>query len=84
MSEQKPEMKIVRGCCNVSVFCNETEKNGETIKIKKAVFQKRYKDKNGNWQNTQSLDINDIPKAIVCLSRAYDYLTQNVKSNDSE
>ena len=43
--------------------------------MKKAVFQKRYKDSDGTWKNTGSLDVNDIPKAVLALQEAYEYLT---------
>ena len=37
-------------------------------------MQRRYKDQDGQWQSTNSLDVNDIPKAILALSQAYTYL----------
>ena len=83
MANQKPEKKFVRGSCSVSIFVNEVSKNGQTFSIKKAVFQKRYRDQNGDWQNTSSLDTNDVPKAVRALEDAYDYLTKNDK-NDNE
>jgi hypothetical protein len=48
------------------------------VKIKKTVFQKRYKGQDGQWQSTSSLDVNDIPKAILALTKAYDYLISGV------
>ena len=75
MANQTPEKRFQRGLCSVSIFSNEVSKNGQAINIKKAVFQKRYKDGSGDWQTTSSLDINDIPKAQLCLEEAYEYLT---------
>ena len=40
----------------------------------KATIDRRYKDSEGNWQSTKSLRLNDIPKAIVVLSKAYEEL----------
>jgi len=69
-----PEKRFRCGACEASIFENDISRNGQALKIKKAVFQKRYKDKNGQWQSTGSLDVNDIPKAILALSQAYSYM----------
>lgn len=37
-------------------------------------MQRNYKDKNNEWQKTQSLRVNDIPKAVVALQKAYELL----------
>lgn len=34
-------------------------------------------DKNGEWQTSSYLDTNDLPKAALVLSKAYDYLTSS-------
>jgi hypothetical protein len=38
------------------------------------VIQKRYKDSAGEWKSTYSLDKNEIPKMMLALSKAYEYL----------
>jgi hypothetical protein len=70
----KPEMSFKCGACEAAIFENDINRNGQTVKIKKTVFQKRYKGQDGQWQSTSSLDVNDIPKAILALSQAYKYL----------
>lgn len=77
----KPEKVFKSGACEAAIFVNEINKNGGSIQIRKAVVQKRYKDKDGEWQGTNSLDINDIPKVVLVLTKAYDYLTSK---NDSD
>ena len=71
-----PEQKFQRGGISVSIFANDIVKNGQAIEIKKAVFQKRYRDANDQWQTTSSLDVADIPKAILALGQAYEYVTR--------
>lgn len=83
MAKQAPVKKFQRGACSVSIFTNEVEKNGKTIEIRKAVFQKRYQDSKGEWATTNSLDVNDIPKAVLTLNMAFDYLTDK-DSDDKE
>ena len=72
----KPEKVFKNGACEAAIFVNEINKDGAKIEIKKVVVQRRYKDKDGNWQGTNSLDINDIPKAVMALTKAYNYLTE--------
>ena len=71
----KPEVTFRQGVCQASVFVNEINKGGRQFEIKSVSFQKRYKDSNGQWPSISKLDINDIPKAILCLGKAYNYLT---------
>ena len=66
----KPEISFKCGSCDAAVFENEIVTGGKTIKIKKVSFQKRYKNSDGEWKTTHSLDVNDIPKAILALSKA--------------
>ena len=87
MRNQKPEAKFRCGAISVSIFANEIDREGVKVPIKKGVFQKRYKDKDDQWKTTNSLDTNDIPKALFALAKAYDYMisadtTQN--SDDDE
>ncbi len=72
----KPEKRFQSGAIEASIFENEIQQNGKTVKIKKVAFQKRYKSSEG-WKSTYSLDINDIPKAILVLSKAYEHLVLN-------
>lgn len=77
----KPEKRFRCGGCEAAIFENEINKGGSTVKLKKVAFQKRYKTPDGNWKSTYSLDVNDIPKAVLALSKAYAYL---VLGDDSE
>ena len=73
----KPEKSFHCGGIEASIFENEINQNGKgPTKIKKVAFQKRFKGKDG-WKTTYSLDTNDIPKAILVLSKAYEYLVLN-------
>jgi hypothetical protein len=66
----KPEMSFKCG-----VFETEIMKGGMKIPIKKVSFQKRYKSADGEWKSTGSLDVNEIPKAILVLTKAYEYVS---------
>ncbi len=79
----KPEKRFQCGAVEASIFENETHQNGKPIKIKKVSFQKRYKSSDG-WKSTNSLDVNDLPKAILALSKAYEYLVLTPGSDEGE
>ena len=70
----KPEIVFKIGAVRASVFKNIIEKNGQSIELPKVVIEVRYKDKTGQWQGTNSLSINDIPKAILALQKAFEFL----------
>lgn len=71
----QPEKRFRYGACEVSIFENEiVSRDGKKVRIKKASFQKRYKNQDGEWMSTNSLDANDIPKARLALDEAYKYL----------
>lgn len=78
----KPEMSFKCGNCEAAVFNNKISRNGEMATIKKVVFQKRYKNQNGEWSSTSSLDINDIPKAILALTQAYAGVMSSTQKNE--
>ena len=69
----QPEKRLRCGPCEAAVFENELKRNGQPVKVKKVAIQKRYKDDEG-WKRTHSLDVNDIPKMQLALSKAYESL----------
>ena len=80
----KPEEKFRCGACEAAVFENEIQMGGKRVKLKKVAFQKRYKSADGEWKSTQSLDVNDIPKAVIVLNKAYEYLLMGNGADDRE
>ena len=72
----KPETVFKIGAVRASVFQNTIQKNGQSIQLPKVVIEVRYKDKTGKWQGTSTLSINDIPKAILALQKAFEYLME--------
>ena len=73
----KPEIVFKVGAVRASVFRNIIVKDGQSIQMPKVSIEVRYKDKSGQWQGTNSLSSNDLPKAILALQKAFDYLTQH-------
>ncbi len=73
--ENLPEKKFRAGAITATVWKN-TSNNGES-EYNTISFERSYKDKNDEWQTTNSLRINDLPKAKLVLDKAYQYLVLN-------
>ncbi len=73
----QPEITFRHGLCSASVFEQDFERDGEKLTVQTVTFQRSYLDKEGNWQQTNSLKVNDIPKAVLVLQKAYEFLTSN-------
>jgi hypothetical protein len=80
----KPERVFKMGAVRASVFRNVIEREGKEVLLPKVVLEVRYRDKSGQWQGTNSLSINDLPKAIAALQQAYEYLLTEGAKPDRE
>jgi hypothetical protein len=70
-----PEKKFRAGAISATVWQNKGQsKNGDEVEYKTISIERNYKDKDDNWQSTNSLRVNDLPKATVVLQKAYEYL----------
>lgn len=70
-----PEKKFRAGAISVSVWQNAgTSKTGEPTSYRTISLQRGYKDKNGEWKNTTSLRVNDLPKAALLMKKAYEHI----------
>jgi hypothetical protein len=71
----QPEKKFRAGAISATVWLNQGVKdNGEASQYRTISLQRGYKDKNNQWQNTTSLRLNDIPRAALMLTKAYEFL----------
>jgi hypothetical protein len=71
----KPEKVFQSGALKAAVFANDHEKDGQSFTVRRVSLQKLYRDKEGNLKTTTSLEVNDLPKAILVLQKSFDYLT---------
>jgi hypothetical protein len=80
-NEQKsnfPEKKFVVNGISATIWKNEgINKQGEKVFYKSVSFGKNYKDKEGEWHETNKLRIQDLPKASLVINKAYEYLTMD-------
>jgi hypothetical protein len=71
----KPEKVFQHGALKAAIFANEHDKDGHSFTVRRISFQKLYRDREGMLKTTSSLEVNDLPKAILVLQKAFDYLT---------
>ncbi|SRR3989344_714116 len=87
-SRNVPEKKFSTGVITATVWQNQGKgRDGEAVGYRTVSLQRRYKDKNGVWQTANSLRVNDLPKASLVLSKAYEYLVlreQNTSTSEYE
>jgi len=79
----QPEKKFSTGAIRATIWKNngKNKKTGEPVEFRTIQLERSYTDKDGNWQNTNSLRINDIPKAQLVLQKSFEYLV--LKGQDS-
>ncbi|RMF05155.1 hypothetical protein D6764_05410 [Candidatus Woesearchaeota archaeon] len=70
----KPEMRFKAGSITATIWKNEQETGEKRFSYYTVSLDRNYRDKNGSWQKTNSMRINDLPKAALVLNKAYDYL----------
>jgi hypothetical protein len=80
----KPEIVFKVGAVRASVFRNTITHNGKEVSLAKVILEVRYRDKNGEWQGTHSLSLNELPKAILALQKSYEHLMSPVDSGDNQ
>jgi len=80
----KPEVSFKVGAVRASIFRNLVANSGQMVPLFKVILEVRYKDKTGRWNGTNSLSLNDIPKAILALQKAFEYLTGHKEPGPQE
>jgi len=70
--QQLPVAKFKAGQVSAAIWANEVQMPRGAVTILKATIQRRYKDRNGEWQSSGSFSRNEIPLAIHCLQKAFE------------
>ena len=70
--KQTPTAKFKAGSVQAAVWENDVPMNGKTVTMLKATVQRRFKNKEGNWQSSGSFGRNEIPLAIYCLQKCFE------------
>ncbi len=85
MEKTQPEKKFSTGAISATIWKNiHMNKDGKPFEARTVSLQRRYTDKEGSWQSTNTLGVNDLPKAALVIEEAYKYLLLNVKEQETE
>jgi len=74
------EKRIQVGACSASIFVQEVATKDGPVPMRNVVLQRAYRDNDGKYQHTNSYSISDVPKAILALQKAYEYLAVKPES----
>lgn len=79
-----PVDRVRVGLVTAAIF--ENERNGKNGKYtaRSVVLQRAYQDQNDKWQHTNSFNIDDLPKAILALTKAYEALVVKQDTPEEE
>lgn len=67
-----PVKKFNVGAVQAAIWSNEKKDGKQFFSVS---FDRRYKDKGGEWKSSNSLATNDLPKAILALQKAFEYVS---------
>jgi hypothetical protein len=82
MEKNTPEKSFRASPISATVWTNEAKGvDGEPRLFRTITLERSYKDKDGSWKNTHSLRVNDLPKAVLALQKAYEYITFKEESD---
>ena len=70
LESRSPRAKFSAGAVQVAVWENKDKEGKVTQRVS---IDKRYK-VGQEWKSSNSLQLNDIPKAIVALQKAYEFM----------
>ena len=74
-TDKKPVKKFQAGGVSGALWKNTMAlRDGRQIETLSVSLDRRYKNSSGEWQNSSSFGLNDVPKALVVLSKAYAYM----------
>lgn len=75
MNGNTPLKKFNAGAISVAVWENSRKDGDGEENVSYGIqLERSYKDGDGNWKRTGSLRLNDIPKAVLLLNKAYEHV----------
>ena len=71
----KPLKEFASGSVRATTWENEHEKGDQKFTTQTVSVERRYKDKNGDWNGTNGFRKNDLPNVEVVARKAFEFLT---------
>ena len=69
-----PKKKYRAGGMTATLWSNKFVKDGREGHYDSISLERVYQDKEGNWQSTNSLRLNDLPKVTILMQKVYEDL----------
>ena len=79
----QPEKKFTVGAVSAAVW-RTGRQDDQGRPIYSVQLDRTYKDREGAWQSSRYLPVWDVPKAILALQKAYEYLSLREVEGESE
>ncbi|MBI4738620.1 hypothetical protein HY772_03525 [Candidatus Woesearchaeota archaeon] len=79
--QNQPEKTFRVGPVKATVWRNVSQTEKGAVEYLSVSFDRRYMDRQTNtWKSSSSLRANDLPKAVLALNKAYEYVVLSSKS----
>ena len=79
-----PEKRFSTGAISATIWNNDGKgRDGQAVTYNTIKLDRRYKDKDDNWQSTSSLRLHDLPKAALVLQKSYEHLVLKAQGTPS-
>lgn len=81
---QPPEKTFRAGTVSASIWRKEVEQNGRKVIQHSVRIQNRYRDKAGNWKNTEYYSANDLLRLVLVAQKTCEHvaLTESADEED--
>jgi len=79
-TKQRPEREFRSGRITTSIWAQEADRNGRRVVQFSIRFQKRYRDKNGAWQDSSTFFPNELPRLRLLIDKAYEYVAMKTEA----
>jgi hypothetical protein len=79
---KQPVKKFRAGGITATLWENKGEFKGQENTFVSVVLRRSYKDKENQWQESDSFRKNDLPKAILVLNKAFEYIAMKEEDKD--
>jgi len=84
MTKQKPIKEFRIGWIQVAVWKNESQENGKTIVKHSVRIQKRFRDEDGEYKDTNNYFPDELPKLALAVNKAYEFIALKERNPEDE
>jgi hypothetical protein len=81
---QPPDKDFRAGTMRAAIWRNEIEQDGQTVVRHSVQLTKRYRDRDGQWRDSDTLFVNDLPRAKLVLDKAFEYVVLKESERESD